>query len=234
MKVLASIQNQEKIPTNSPLDNILDGGIEKRSITQIYGPPGSGKTNIALFLSIMVAKSGKKVAYMDTEGGISIERIQQIAGDDFDNVAKNIVVFEPNTFEEQEDDLNVAESWIAANKGLVDLLVIDSAVALYRVLEVKGSQVTSILGKQMGQLSRLARKYDIAIVVTNQIYPSFGEENENTVSPVGGTVLQYWSKTIIELERNYENGNRIATLKRSKTLKEGLNVEFSITDKGIE
>ena len=234
MKVLASIQNQEKIPTNSPLDNILDGGIEKRSITQIYGPPGSGKTNIALFLSIMVAKSGKKVASMDTEGGISIERIQQIAGDDFDNVAKNIVVFEPNTFEEQEDDLNVAESWIAANKGLVDLLVIDSAVALYRVLEVKGSQVTSILGKQMGQLSRLARKYDIAIVVTNQIYPSFGEENENTVSPVGGTVLQYWSKTIIELERNYENGNRIATLKRSKTLKEGLNVEFSITDKGIE
>ena len=234
MKVLASIQNQDKILTNSPLDNILDGGIEKRSITQIYGPPGSGKTNIALFLSIMVAKSGKKVAYMDTEGGISIERIQQITGDDFDDVAKNIVVFEPNTFEEQEDDLNVAESWITANKGLVDLLVFDSAVALYRVLDVKSSQVTSILGKQMGHLSRLARKYDIAIVVTNQIYPSFGEENDNSVSPVGGTVLQYWSKTIIELERNYESGNRIAVLKRSKTLKEGLSVEFSITDNGIE
>lgn len=234
MKVLASIQNQDKLSTNSPLDNILDGGIEKRSITQIYGPPGSGKTNIALFLSIMVAKSGKKVAYMDTEGGISIERIQQITGDDFDIVAKNIVVFEPNTFEEQEDDLNVAESWIASNKGNVDLFVIDSAVALYRVLEVKGSQVTSVLGKSMSYLSRLSRKYDIAIVVTNQIYPSFDEESNNIVSPVGGTVLQYWSKTIIELVRDYENGNRIAILKRSKTLKEGLSVEFSITDNGIE
>ena len=234
MKVLASVQNQDKLSTNSPLDTILDGGIEKRSITQIYGPPGSGKTNIAMFLSVMVAKLGKKVAYMDTEGGISIERIQQIIGDDFEEIAKNIVVFEPNTFEEQEEDLNVVESWIASNKGDVDLFVVDSAVALYRVLEIKSSQVTSTLGKQMGQLSRLARKYDIAVVVTNQIYPSFGEEDNAGVSPVGGTVLQYWSKTIIELDRNFENDNRVAILKRSKTLKEGLTIEFSITNNGIE
>lgn len=234
MKVLSSIQGHDKLATNSPLDRILDGGLEKRSITQIYGPPGSGKTNIAMFLSIMVAKSGKKVAYMDTEGGISVERMEQMAGENFEEVARNIVVFEPNTFKEQEEDLNVVESWIASNKGDVDLFVVDSAVALYRVLEAERSEITGTLRKQIGDLSRLARKYNVAVLVTNQIYQSFDEENNNSVSPVGGTVLQYWSKTSIELERNYENGNRVAILKRSKTLKEGLKVEFSITNNGIE
>ena len=52
MKSLAKMYDYEKIATNSPLDKLLDGGIEKRNITQIYGPPGSGKTNISLILCL--------------------------------------------------------------------------------------------------------------------------------------------------------------------------------------
>ena len=37
MKVLSNVKGKDKIPTNSPLDLILDGGIERRSITQFYG-----------------------------------------------------------------------------------------------------------------------------------------------------------------------------------------------------
>ncbi len=60
MKSLADISNPSKIQTNSSLDLILGGGIEKRNITQFYGPPGSGKTNISLDLAVQVAKNGKK------------------------------------------------------------------------------------------------------------------------------------------------------------------------------
>ena len=76
MKILSNMTDQEKISTNSPLDELLDGGIEKRTITQIYGPPGVGKTNICLNIAIGVAKRGKKVVYIDTEGGISVDRIR--------------------------------------------------------------------------------------------------------------------------------------------------------------
>ena len=72
MKVLANFEDNSKIPSNSSLDEILDGGIEKGIITQIFGPPSSGKSNIALTLAVNVAKSGRKVIYIDTEGGISI------------------------------------------------------------------------------------------------------------------------------------------------------------------
>ena len=48
MKVLANYEDNQKIPTNSSIDKLLDGGFEKGTITQIFGSPSSGKSNIAL------------------------------------------------------------------------------------------------------------------------------------------------------------------------------------------
>ena len=35
MKVLANFEDNHKIPTNSAIDNLLNGGVEKGTITQI-------------------------------------------------------------------------------------------------------------------------------------------------------------------------------------------------------
>ena len=207
MKILSAMENQEKLSTNSPLDELLGGGIDKRTITQIYGPPGVGKTNVALNISVNVAKEGKKVIYIDTEGGISVERIKQISGDDFEIVAKNIIVFEPTSFKEQEDDLNLIEEWLDSNDGEVELIVLDSAVALFRVEEDKSK--SHLLGKQMQQLSTFAINHDLAVLVTNQIYASF-DEGSDEMAPVGGTIIQYRSK----MKRSKATNTQ--TLQRSK------------------
>ena len=217
MKILSKMGNQEKIITNSPLDDLLQGGIDKKSVTQIYGPPGSGKTNISLNI--------------DTEGGISIDRIKQLAGDDFDTVASNIIVFEPNDFEEQDDDLKLIETWVSSNHENLELIVLDSAVALFRIEESKGK--SSVLGKEMNLLASLARTYDLAVLVTNQIYASFDEGSDEN-APVGGTILQYWSKTIVELKREEDSPKRIAILKRHRSIEEDVAVRFKITNNGIE
>ena len=216
MKILSKMGNQEKIITNSPLDDLLQGGIDKKSVTQIYGPPGSGKTNISLNVTVNLARAGKKVIYIDTEGGISIDRIKQLAGDDFDTVASNIIVFEPNDFEEQDDDLKLIETWVSSNHENLELIVLDSAVALFRNL-----------------LASLARTYDLAVLVTNQIYASFDEGSDEN-APVGGTILQYWSKTIVELKREEDSPKRIAILKRHRSIEEDVAVRFKITNNGIE
>ena len=150
MKVLANYEDNQKIPTNSSIDKLLDGGFEKGTITQIFGPPSSGKSNIALTLAVNVAKTNKKAIFIDTEGGMSVERIKQIAGDDFSNVANNIMVFEPTSFQEQNDNINAIELWLRSNHEDVDLLILDSAVALYRVDDMKSSKLNRELGKQMG------------------------------------------------------------------------------------
>jgi len=233
MKVLAKFEDNHKIPSDSSLDVMLGGGFEKGIITQIFGPPSSGKSNITLSIAVNVAKNGKKVIYVDTEGGISIDRIKQISGIDFSIVANNIMVFEPTNFSEQKDAVKSIDIWLRKNHRDVDLIVLDSAVALYRVDDMKSSILNKELGRQMGILSKIARQYDIAVILTNQIYSSFDDEGNNDIKAVGGTILQYWSKAIIQLERGDEINQRIATLKRHRSISEGKQTVFSITSKGI-
>lgn len=233
MKVLANLEDNLKIPTNSSIDNLLNGGFEKGTVTQIFGPPSSGKSNLALCLAVNVAKNGKKAIYMDTEGGISIDRIKQISGNDFSKVANNIMVFEPTTFQEQGENIGAIELWLRKNHADTDIFILDSAVALYRVDDMKSSKLNKELGKQMGILSKIARSFDIAVVVTNQIYTAFDDEGNNDIRAVGGMVLQYWSKVIIQLERGEETNQRIATLKRHRSIGEGRQAVFRITSRGI-
>lgn len=59
------------------IDDLLDGGIETDAITLVFGEAGSGKTNLALQLAREAARSGRRVAYVDTEG-VSATRLAQI------------------------------------------------------------------------------------------------------------------------------------------------------------
>ncbi|MGX8693436.1 MAG: DNA repair and recombination protein RadB [Methanobrevibacter sp.] len=233
MKVLANFEDNHKILSNSSLDALLGGGFEKGTVTEIFGPPSSGKSNVTLTLAVNVAKNNKKVIYIDTEGGISIDRIKQISGADFSRVANNIIVFEPTSFLEQNDNLKSIEVWLRKNHENVDLLVLDSAVALYRVDDMKSTKLNKELGKQMGILSKIARTYDIAVVLTNQIYSAFDDEGNNDIRAVGGTILQYWCKIILQLERGDEINQRVATLVRHRSIPEGKKATFSITSNGI-
>lgn len=231
MKTLSNVKKGSKLPVGCSIDTIIGGGIEKRCITQFYGPPGSGKTNIALKMLVQCAKNGKKAVLIDTEGGLSIERVKQISGDDFEKLAGNIIVMEPTTFKEQNEALQKIETSLKSEANNIDLIVLDSAVALYRLKDGSQTEINRELGKQMGLLSRLARKYGIAVIITNHIYSIFDEED--AIEPVGGTILKYWSKIIVELEKN-DNGDRYAVLKRHKSKPEGARVKFEIIDRGLK
>ncbi|MGD9963539.1 MAG: ATPase domain-containing protein, partial [Thermoplasmata archaeon] len=76
------------------LDGLLEGGLEGGAITLLFGEAGTGKTNICLQVARNVASQGKKVIYIDTEG-VSLERLRQICADEFEEVMKNILFFEP-------------------------------------------------------------------------------------------------------------------------------------------
>ncbi|OEC88090.1 MULTISPECIES: DNA repair and recombination protein RadB [Methanobacterium] len=230
MNTLSDIQKNGKIALACPIDSIIGGGIEKGSITQFYGPPGSGKTNIALKMLVQCAKNGKKAVFIDTEGGLSIERMKQITGDQFDDIAGNIIVLEPTTFEEQDEAIKKIEYSLKSGEKDIDLIILDSAVALYRLKDGGQTEINRDLSKQMGLLSMIARKYDIAVVVTNHIYSIFDEEG--IIEPVGGTILKYWSKIIIELVKD-EKGERFAILKRHRSKPDGLKVKFEIVNSGL-
>ena len=93
-----------KISSGSSLINeMLQGGYETDIITTIFGPAGSGKTNLCLIAAICTVLNKKKVIFIDTEGGFSIERVKQLCPGN-DNILDKILVFNPTTFEEQKKE----------------------------------------------------------------------------------------------------------------------------------
>ena len=80
---------------------------------------------------------------------------------------------------------------------------------------------------------RPGRLSDFPQPITNQIYNQFDDDGNNHVKAVGGDIIEYISKVIIKLERGEETYQRIATLKRHRSIPEGKQVTFSITSDGI-
>ena len=223
------------------LNKWLYGGYERDIITMIAGPPGSGKTNFCILAASSQARKGNKVLFIDTEGGFSVDRLKQIAGENYEDILKNILLLEPTSFEEQKKILMNLSGKI--KKEHISLIVIDGMAMLYR-LELGDArkddslvkQVNREVAKQLRVLAEISRKQNIPIIITNQVYHSFLSEEEirkgvkKEMSLVGGDLFKYWSKCIIELKN--ENGRKKAILLKHRSLpRKELN--FEIKNKGV-
>ena len=94
------------------------------------------------------------------------------------------------------------------------------------------------LANQLRTLSEISRKQNIPVIVTNQVYSSFTQNKkdhdaERRVSMVGGDLLKYWSKCLIEIKK-LNNDKRIATLKKHRSKAENKQLKFEIIDQGIK
>lgn len=215
------------------LNKWLFGGYEDDVVTVVYGGPGSGKTNFCMLAAVSQAKKGKKVIFIDTEGGFSSERVKQLANGevDSDKILKNIFLLNPTSFDEQRDAFNKINDYL---KNQVSLIIVDGMTILYRLdfsilkeeeHELK-RQINAELASQMKILAEIARKKKIPIIVTNQSY--FWNEKRRMVA---GDILNYWGKCIIELQN--DNGKRTAYLRKHRSLREK-ELEFKIINSGIK
>ncbi len=228
------------------LNKFLFGGYETDIITTFYGPGGSGKTNLCMLVAVSQAKKGNKVIYVDTEGGFSSERVYQISNEPREKtneILKNILLLKPTNFKEQEKDFEKLLEYV--KKGDISLIVIDSIAMLYRLeladaiktkKDLKIKEVNSNLASQLRKLNEIARKQTIPVIVTNQVYSLFVQggdkiDEEKQVSMVGGDLLKYWSKCLIELKKN--PNRRTLLLKKHRSLPEKA-LDFEITNLGIK
>jgi len=237
---------ESKISAGSyDLNKFLFGGYETDIITTIYGPGGSGKSNFCILTATSQARKGNKVIFMDTEGGFSVDRFKQIhegSKEEIERDLQNVLILKPTSFKEQQEAFEQMLSHV--KKGDISLIIIDSIAMLYR-LELgdaisandsgKISEVNRKLANQLRALNEIARKQNIPVVVTNQVYSSFTQtrEDQNTerqVSMVGGDLLKYWSKCLIELQNNY--GKRKLVLKKHRSLPQK-ELPFEIIRTGI-
>ncbi len=235
--------SDEKISTGSfDLNDWLGGGYEKGIVTMIVGPPGSGKSNFSILAACSQARE-KKVIFVDSEGGFSVERVKQIVGNEnSERILSNILILNPTNFQEQKKCFSKLLENV--KKEDVGLIVVDSMAMLYRLElgdavegddEDKVKEVNRDVARQMRMLVEISRKEKIPVIITNQVYGNFlsfeemksGVEKEMNI--VGGDLFKYWSKCIIELKNNH---SRKAVLLKHRSLKER-DLSFEIRNEGI-
>ncbi len=210
-------------------DQLLGGGYDIDIVTTIYGPSGTGKTNFCLLAAAKIAESGKKIIFIDSEGGICVERIQQITAHS-EKVLKNIIFFNPVSFPEQNEIFETLRGMINEQIGLI---VVDSISMLYRLELGKSEEVYDVnaaLGRQLAYLVEIARRKRVPVLITNQVYSGF-DDREN-IKMVGGDLLKYSSKCLIELKK-FANCNSLI-LRKHRSLPEGLEAKFRIVGEGVE
>jgi DNA repair protein RadB len=231
----------DSIMLPEPLQSMLDG-LEPRAITNFYGTPGTGKTNLCMLAAVDCARRGGKVVYIDTEGGFSVERLRQVvAPSDFENVLENIELVEPKDLQEQ----TAAVRKVAERRPA--LVILDSSVALYRVEHANRKEtidnknrkcdIDSImvanreLSKQLSVLSALSREHDIPVLITTHAFKSWGNGEYDVV---GGDPIRYWSKSIIFLEKTGKPHERRARIIKHRSQPEGKEAKFVLVQDGIK
>ncbi|GGL50498.1 DNA repair and recombination protein RadB [Halocalculus aciditolerans] len=216
-----------------PLDDLLGGGLERGQVTQLYGPPGAGKTNVALSAAVQAADAGGTAVYVDTEG-VSVERFRQILeanAEDPDEAAGNVVIESAHDFAEQAEAVRDASDFAER----ADLVVVDSITGFYRLergSDDQGGDSLREVTRQVTHLLSLARKHDLAVAVTNQVY-SDPDAGTDSVRPLGGHTLMHWTGVVVRLER-YKGNRRRAVLEKHGAKPEGERANFAITDRGLE
>ena len=198
----------------------------------IYGPAASGKTTACFLAVLVIAKKGKKVLFVDTEKGFSVERIKQLVGKGYEKIIENIFVLNIDSFDEQKKKFLKLFSIVA--EGDFDLVIVDTLGAHYRrALKENVYGVNKEMDDEFNILRDIAKKSRSGVLVTNQVYDSFKEKNK--VEIVGGNMFRNWCGVLLELKKFSDNKRGISLIKsvKKEIKKDEKEIIFKIEERGF-
>ncbi len=235
---------RQTIPTGSKaLDEILGGGIRTQEITEVCGSYACGKTELVYTTAVLAPKTlGGNVLILDTEATLSVTRIRQIAEKreiNPDEAISHVYMRKVPSSSDLTATLETAHKFIKEKD--IRYMAIDSFVSPFR-REYPGRELLcprqQKINYAIGLLIKLARAYDMAVLVTNQVLATPTAHYTTTRPeflrpPIGGYVMAYGANNRIYLQETDKPNVSIATLidssylpRQSRTIK--------ITERGIE
>jgi len=208
-------RRSDKLDTGiDTLNEFLGRGYDKGIITTIYGPGGSGKTNLAMFCMISVVRSGKKAIYIHDRGNFPVQRLMQLEKD-YKELLDNVLLFRITSFDEQINIFRRLRNMIDDKIGII---IVDSFTALYRLCLADKKDIGKInkeLINQIDCVAEVARKKDIPALLTTEVTSKM--DGFDNVRMIGGDIMNYSSKCVIELEKLHD-GRRKVILRKHRTL----------------
>ena len=222
-------------------DELLGGGFETQSITELYGEYGSSKTQIAHQLCVSVQLPleqgglNSHAFFIDTENTFRPERIIQMA---------NAFELDPD---EALEKIHVARAYNSSHQMLLvdkvkelsketpaSLLIVDSLTAHFRAEYIGRGALADRqqkLNKHMHDLLRWSDLNNGIVCVTNQVSSKPDAFFGDPTRPIGGHIVGHTATFRIYLRKS-KGPKRIARLIDSPHLPEGEAV-FTVVEAGI-
>jgi DNA repair protein RAD51 len=160
------------------LDQFLGGGIKEGLITDVYGSNGTGKTQLALQISLNVLKNGGQVLFQDTTNEFRPERLvemmrkQEISSALLEKIKVGLIT---NTMQQIQYLSKISIKNFS-------LIIIDNVTDLFSFEYSKKEHALEkhiFFMKYMHDLSNIAINTKIPIIVTNTVGKINNLENEN-------------------------------------------------------
>ena len=223
------------------IDDLLGGGLEQGTLVELYGRPASGKTQMAMHITINARLDekhgglGTKVFYIDTERGFSPARIVEMCrfrGLNSKTIMDGILYVSAGS---------THELLVAAEKALdlirdegVGLVIVDSLLSPFR-LEFQGIKELVLRQQAVKELMRILKRAcdkDAIVFLTNQVVGRVGRDVEaEKYKPAGGFVLGHIPNLVL-LIRRLRGNRRLIRVVDSSYLEEGEAI-FAIDKAGI-
>jgi DNA repair protein RadA len=229
------------ISGSKTLDELLGGGFETQSIIELFGEYGSGKTQIAHQLCVIVQLPKEQggleghAYYIDTENTFRPERIVQMAEAyelNPDEVLEKIHV--ARAYNSNHQMLLVDKVKELSSDTQARLLVVDSLTAHFRAEYIGRGALADRqqkLNKHMHDLLRWSDLNNGVVCVTNQVSAKPDAFFGDPTRPIGGHIVGHTATFRVYLRKS-KGPKRIARLIDSPHLPEGEAV-FSIMKEGI-
>ncbi|KAI1340134.1 DNA repair protein RAD57 [Xylariaceae sp. FL0016] len=195
---------------DASLDAALGGGIPTGYITEITGESGAGKTQFLLTLLLAAQLPpphglGRPALYISTEAPLSTKRLSQVlrqhpflsALDPEDRPSLDAILSTVTPDLESQDHILHFQVPVEVARRDIGLIVVDSVAANYRAEFERGGAASSNAGSSGSNMAarsnglvrlgallhELARKYDLAVVVANQVADRFNIVTPNFLLP---------------------------------------------------
>lgn len=172
-----------------PLDYCLDGGISQYSgghMIEFYGGESSGKTTFALKVIARYQKLGKVCAFINAESSYDPQWAKTLGVDN-----DNLLIIIPDTLEE-------AGECLLEMIPKVDLIVIDSIVALVPEAEIDRDLTEKTMASQASvnspmcrKINRIRNQYKTTVIFINQLREKVGVMYGNPEHTAGGRALKH-------------------------------------------
>ncbi|KAK5581073.1 hypothetical protein RB653_001101 [Dictyostelium firmibasis] len=197
--------NNNIITFCSEIDQMLNGGIPLKKITEISGVPGIGKTQMAFQLLVNTSipfdlggVQGKAI-YIDTEGSYSCHRVREIATHLVDHlecvllknprieykptvetILNSIYYYRVYHYIEIISLIHQLPLFLEKNKD-VKLIVVDSITYPFRSdFKDMGLRTRSLLSLAQN-LMNMATRYNLAVVVMNQVTTKISPNQKESI-----------------------------------------------------